>query len=1590
MNEHPAEVTIRVRSQLVLFLLLSFLPIQPTLAQSFKGVTELDKGFAFQGGPVKAGHYGETEGGKYFKETVVSRTQLTIDFDRGTVKGEIVHDYKGRARLFGDKDDFKPTPYTTTIRYELVGEIDVTSLGESTLIARSLIRGKFTHTDSSNIEGRPQRLDTNEGEFVGLICKNVGKTIKNLPEVGESFIVLYANDFRAPYFLNDETVPESDRREWLDRAMDEGFELEQAIGIVAADFKNEMPAWLVDASVARFSPRSLIDGTFKDSSYRQLIQSIPERADHVRGAACDGATHVWVMVECPGTGRATFSIQGDTQGGLCRPETLNVKEKRLEVATYWSEETERHYGFGLYSTPQDFGSTSSAARTIYIGIKWEPDRVQNPNGKIREQEKPVTLVRAPVILQHGTYDNADYCWRQYPQDEIEIADYPPDHGSMYDFLLGQGFRLPDGKPAVFTVNYENEIVNGYTRGKFMSSGLQKHERTVEVDGESVGSSSFVNLSHVLWENPGGIRDAIQEYRKAGLAATQADVICHSLGGLVARLHIRGAHLFNRGPQKDNELPDPSKPVEQTVWYYRPDNFMKGDVHRLITLCTTHKGSDAPGMLIPYQVLSEQKDARALLGLEAHAPIPTLRAADLTEPGDIGILDRKLVEVLLHFVAKDTGMGGAFIDQQPGSKALGAIGPTPVPSHAIAGICQDEDLDTFKGFYWERLRKIYLLTPYDIIERVLRTRRHGSASYAALVKAGRLQDRAEQATRATMFSGSTAPPGSVPEFKLKNTLGVFRSVIFGNQTNDCTVRLESALGGLTPGKDATIIDHVLHGYAPTYPAVQKRILELLRGGFQDFNPAGFPPAGGQTQDEPPGPVTPPSPRPELAVIVQKVGASATRINYDKKTIEQLARLEYRAEHHTISSSRGTTELTAEIVSVDDSLMRITIDAKGKPALFHLGEADLEENRINTRLLEGTVRFDIDPASVARTRITTPAVVIENEQTSFTVNHDFDTQTTNVIVHDGRVRVIPRDGSKPYDLSPSGSASHKTPDPSVFTDPSDSSRSGEADVAKGTPPPTIQPPEEPFDREIIVLNDGTRVDVTTGRRTSDPPKGPFDREIIRGPRNTPWVDPPEEGPPRNLRTLVYHQLFDGGKDGFDSHVAHFQPMLSADGSRAVFYGKAVYIVDHDGSNLHRIGDVGRGVANAADITPNGEWITAHDDLHLYSARANGSKMREIMESKPGGFFGLRIRGEQPTIYLVTSKTAKVRTTADAPWDSIPAGILAIDPVTGGRRLLVDFELMSRRRSNGNPWTLSSSAQGRFAFDASETEVLAFSLYSVPEKMSLIYSWSAERGLCELARAKKITSLAISGDGTTVTYITRGKDGGLFAVNTDGSNCREVISATEAPADLVSSNSLTQLSYDGSLFLHGMENLLVRIADGTPRHLGPPRGSTITSHFSSTLYRLAMNRDGLRFIFVGQIKSPKRSLVSLALNPTDYGKAPRIFGVDLNPPRLTGFVPAPTLTANVEMDLKVTHAAACIFREAKIDREFKARPLRDDGKGGDPQGGDGIFTAVHVLPYSDHKNWTGSRVFRVLIQGVDEQNLAHGTAVDFGPWPIVPGKK
>jgi pimeloyl-ACP methyl ester carboxylesterase len=546
-----------------------------------------------------------------------------------------------------------------------------------------------------------------------------------------------------------------------------------------------------------------------DLSPIQINQLVTER----EAIAADGVSQLIFQLKFDES--TTFSIQGS---GFDLP----WGNQTTEISGF-------HYGFSRYTAPAYFDRTNPI--TTENGIaQYEHNFQVNYNNGSESAAGSIVIVPPPVVLVHGTYSNPT-TWTMKVEGQQ----------SMQEAIEAAGYR-------VFTVDYES--TNG-----------------------SGDPSSFSHNYKVVWENAGGILDALTNYQSTlDAAVAQADVIGHSLGGIIPRIYV-----------SDHYNP---------LGYRRADNFMDGDINRLITIGSTHHGSH----------LGELQQF-----LKNGSPL---------QFGIPGWFSAQAATLLGSWVG-GSAPSQAVNDQKPESDALEFIGRTEVPAHAITckapiNKLKDPVYDPDESYY-SLFKYLSLLLYYNgavsdayldkklaLCERDLKagTTKEGISGedlYAGLTdeqifkqmfedgldrNADELEaidgdlmlpqniERFDFAFGETEMSYFDDPmldifkpdeePISIPDTLYQNLhmpevvnlepkyeqVEALRSLIFNHDDNDGVVRVESQSGEIEKECEncVTNLNEVLHSFAPQYPIVQQRIVQLLNGGMTNFNMDGFPPAG----------------------------------------------------------------------------------------------------------------------------------------------------------------------------------------------------------------------------------------------------------------------------------------------------------------------------------------------------------------------------------------------------------------------------------------------------------------------------------------------------------------------------------------------------------------------------------------------------------------------------------------------------------------------------------------------------------------------------------------------------------------------------
>lgn len=411
-------------------------------------------------------------------------------------------------------------------------------------------------------------------------------------------------------------------------------------------------------------------------SYSQDKKTLPQslrpsqliRAQTLRkGTTADGVSQLILRAEVSEEVGATFELLNQTDGKIepllgGRTVTLNKK----------------HYAFALYTPPEIFDVENknsgpkkeqelSPFRTLpkkrlgkILEVRDVPVSITVEGGK--SVTKKFMLARPPVILVHGLFSDPVQTW---------ISTFPKG-ASMAAVLERVGF-LP------FLVNYQNTNGMEQTKESWIGSNVKSASSSFEANKSVVWDSPLIDYKPFAYdygflrEEPirselqkpkntriGGIKQALKYYRDdLKIAATQAIVIGHSMGGILARVWA-----------SDNYNPT----------YKRPENFNQGDIDRLLTLNTPHFGSE----------LMEFKDALGKAEIKGEKWLQWTR--------------REAVNTVVRWFLNPEPE--AMRDLRPGSAALLRISKTKLPSYAISTSATSAEMGAKKNDPWKAYEAMY--------------------------------------------------------------------------------------------------------------------------------------------------------------------------------------------------------------------------------------------------------------------------------------------------------------------------------------------------------------------------------------------------------------------------------------------------------------------------------------------------------------------------------------------------------------------------------------------------------------------------------------------------------------------------------------------------------------------------------------------------------------------------------------------------------------------------------------------------------------------------------------------------------------------
>jgi pimeloyl-ACP methyl ester carboxylesterase len=245
------------------------------------------------------------------------------------------------------------------------------------------------------------------------------------------------------------------------------------------------------------------------------------------GTIADGVSKILIVVESNQTLKFSIddtrpeNITNGTIGSLGQPNYSNSLSS-FAIVQPKSIDNGKSLAVAVYTPPNYIILPKDTDyRTIHILL----------NDTINFSSIPIELYRVPIVLVHGIWTDSTLSWKfthfkkalEDNNFNVSLADYGKYNATTFD-------------PIAIS-----------EKGNY-------------------GIDSIRNAT----------KEILQKYEDKGIAASQVDIVAHSMGGLMAR------------------------GLSQQSDYKNENNYMKGYIHRLITIGTPHFGAELAGILYDHR------------------------------------------------------------------------------------------------------------------------------------------------------------------------------------------------------------------------------------------------------------------------------------------------------------------------------------------------------------------------------------------------------------------------------------------------------------------------------------------------------------------------------------------------------------------------------------------------------------------------------------------------------------------------------------------------------------------------------------------------------------------------------------------------------------------------------------------------------------------------------------------------------------------------------------------------------------------------------------------------------------------------------
>ncbi|MFA5144017.1 MAG: alpha/beta hydrolase [Candidatus Omnitrophota bacterium] len=290
----------------------------------------------------------------------------------------------------------------------------------------------------------------------------------------------------------------------------------------------------------------------------------------MKGVAADGAARLLLRIKTGVSAQVSLSLEGGTgdksEDGVLRSIDRKEKQEGNSIEAHTVSTSKGDIAFAIYQAPVNFvrgpDDTTAPLRSMMLRVVVNSDDALAHYNFLED----IRIARPPVVFIHGIW-SSQLCWLNF-------------ENKVYDAI-----------PGIYTVIADYEATN----------------------------ADYFTIN--MWVVRQYLNKARAVMRESGIAMVRADIVAHSMGGILSRLWS----CTGSGPCR----------------YLRDDNFHKGDINKLISIDSPYLGSFLSDVTLFFMRNYPNK---------AVVDLFTKLAGDLKQPVDKGaVTDLATDSLILQFI-----------------------------------------------------------------------------------------------------------------------------------------------------------------------------------------------------------------------------------------------------------------------------------------------------------------------------------------------------------------------------------------------------------------------------------------------------------------------------------------------------------------------------------------------------------------------------------------------------------------------------------------------------------------------------------------------------------------------------------------------------------------------------------------------------------------------------------------------------------------------------------------------------------------------------------------------------------------------------